>query len=419
MPLSNEDIELIDQIEQFNLIEYGKPTFLEVMEVNWKELIYSRVLAFLFDSQQSHQFGDLFLRTLLEVYYEKICNSSGLDHLNSDLLTILKRVLENNITTLSVKKEENTDNKKRIDIVIRTEDLIISIENKISASIQNDLSEYNRHITDPKNNEGKTNLNILLSLHEITNEQELTKMKKSSFINITYKKFFDQFDQNIGARLNHEVSYFLHYVLDFKTTILNLNEVEKLNKETIEFFIQNWSKVDSVNKKIVDFFNWWERQRKSIQERIAGNIHREVKYYPKDKSIHCEIPLLEYSAEFNVVIDFLTDIDKPYYRISFGRLHGNSNKEQNFDMDKLNRYIEKLEVVFKEAIQELGYKIYVGHIYQDHTKESGPFKDRKAIFIESGHTKLCFSLGNQEFIDLFIRLYHVLSDPKTQKLFDE
>lgn len=89
----------------------------------------SQVLRFYFSPDAPHKLRGLFLNSLLE-------------HLN---------LLDNpdfryDITTTKVLTEEATEDRKRIDITIVTDNFVVAIENKIWADLYNPLESYTNHI---------------------------------------------------------------------------------------------------------------------------------------------------------------------------------------------------------------------------------------------------------------------------------
>jgi hypothetical protein len=80
-----------------------------------------------------------------------------------------------------IDREVETENNKRIDIVVCTNKYIIGIENKINAWLYNPIDDYYSYLKNKANNEGKELLLIVLSKNKIGPN---TKYK-----NILYKEF--------------------------------------------------------------------------------------------------------------------------------------------------------------------------------------------------------------------------------------
>lgn len=154
------DLKVADKmIQEFNNSAfYREPTFFEITKFPHTEIVYSNILAFYFNIKKEHKFGDLILRALLKSANIKI----------------------GEIKQLNVFPEYLTKKGNRIDLVLCNEDFAIGIENKIYATISNDLVDYAETIEAINNNCYK----IILSLKD---ESEIAN--KNGHINVTYDKF--------------------------------------------------------------------------------------------------------------------------------------------------------------------------------------------------------------------------------------
>ncbi|QOS39623.1 hypothetical protein DYE49_03775 [Treponema rectale] len=154
-----------------------KITFFDVTGYPHYENVASNVLKFLFDVDEEHGFRDLWLKSLMEVYNQKAKTKISLDSLD----------------VVNIEREYSNGTEKRIDLLIDARPLIVVIENKIYASVNNPFDTY----TEMANNYAKDNqitdakfAKIVLSLSKENLDQN------NGFINITYDELFDHVENS-------------------------------------------------------------------------------------------------------------------------------------------------------------------------------------------------------------------------------
>jgi len=185
------------------------------------ETVISNFYGFYFDPNAKHQFGDLFISALVEVLKAKTKRT--------DFIT--------NIANCFITREFYTDNGKYIDIVIseasENKDIVdnaIIIENKIYASVYNDLQEYYNSVKVIHNKIG-----VVLSLRP-------EKNLPSNFISITHNELLRQVEFSSG-------SYFLNVdtkeIIILKEFIQNIKAMTQTTdlKEYYDFFFKHKEKV--------------------------------------------------------------------------------------------------------------------------------------------------------------------------------
>ena len=155
-----------------------EPTYLELCEYPWnrREEICSRLFAFFFDSRNPHGFGSLFFDTLLEVYQEKYY-----EHKISDI------VRYRSPKEIRAETEIWTENNKRIDLLVSSDQIIICIENKIDARVnEGSMNEYVEYVN--KQRKKCVPLFILLALCE----KDDYKQERSEFKLVLYSDYLCQ-----------------------------------------------------------------------------------------------------------------------------------------------------------------------------------------------------------------------------------
>lgn len=185
------------------------------------ETVISNFYGFYFNPNAEHQFNDLFISALVELLKQK---------------TKQKEFITN-VANCFITREFYTDNGKYIDIVIseasENEDIVdnaIIIENKINASVYNDLQEYYNSVKVINNKIG-----VVLSLRT-------EKSLPNNFISITHNELLRQVELSSG-------SYFLNVPIkevvilkEFIQNIKSMTQTKDLN-EYYDFFFKHKEKV--------------------------------------------------------------------------------------------------------------------------------------------------------------------------------
>lgn len=187
------------------------------------EEICSRLLSFYLLPTNEHGFGDLFIRSLLEL----------LDERND-----LKYTPRN----LVVNTEENAEG-RRIDLTIRGDNFIIGIENKVNAYLYNPLDIYRKELEKYKK---EHTIGLVLSLRKISDNSSIALMNINEFDPILYTEYFEKIKQNLGFYLRHGNEKYLTFLTDFIKTIENMESNNILEPEQTAFFYENFTKIDEL-----------------------------------------------------------------------------------------------------------------------------------------------------------------------------
>lgn len=209
---------LIDNFNKLPKSDKILPTYLELSGQPHFENVCSNILAFYFNTNESHGLKDLVLKSFIECIDENI-------------------LIENDIETISIERELGVDDKKRIDIIVECSDFVIVIENKIYHELINDLFIYEKSIKNIYPN--KKHIFIVLSLKE-------EKPNNEKFSPITYEQFFNKLKNNIGSYFVNSNNQYSIFLIDFIKTIENLKQKQIMNKEYFNFFIENKSTIEDL-----------------------------------------------------------------------------------------------------------------------------------------------------------------------------
>lgn len=217
---------LLDAFNELPPTPQRDPTTLELSGYPHLENVYSNILAFFFDPGREHGFGSLFLESLLFVagYKEQEVTIQGGEE-------------------VEVNREESTRTRKRIDLVISTDTLIVGIENKIYQPLHNDLEDYGRHLAEKAN--GRRVCKILLELNRPDDDQKLFCFKP-----VTYQEYFDEVLRRIGHTLIASKDRYLRFLLEVIETVNNLTEGSVMKPEMLDFFKNNEEGVLSLSQEV-------------------------------------------------------------------------------------------------------------------------------------------------------------------------
>jgi hypothetical protein len=200
-------------------------TLFDVAGFSNYETVMSNFYSFYLDPNGQHGFNDLFISALSDIIKRK---TGGHSIIANSKICYTEREVNRKIDIVVSEPSEFDD---------VVENAII-IENKVNASVYNDLMEYYNSIKVNKNKIG-----VVLSLRQ---EADLPE----EFINITHDEFINQVEQSSG-------SYFLNADLkqtvilkEFIQNIKNMSQTKDL-KEHYEFFFKHQDKI----KKISDLYS--------------------------------------------------------------------------------------------------------------------------------------------------------------------
>ena len=241
--------KLLKDFQSLPALERKNATCLEICGVDRNENVSSNILAFFFDSNREHKLKNLFAKSLIE-----------------------KKIHTNIIYVddcFICEREVVTENNKRIDMLIVNKDITIFIENKIGATLYNDLDEYFEHIRDYKAPYG-----VVLSLHSIPKENQVQFGNK--YIFIIYEELFMQIEGNLGSYKKKAEPKYWMFLCDYRENIYNLIKGNKMDKDFIRFL-----NVDDSADKVLEFYN-----RVDDFKKYLINVVKNLKSKIDKKTIH-------------------------------------------------------------------------------------------------------------------------------------
>lgn len=213
-----EDLEVT--LNNFPAKERALPTFLEISKYPHHENAISNILDFYFSPENEHRLGTIFLDALIDCFPEYKEGADPLLHSPSNI---------------EVRREVSTDSKKRIDLLINTDEITIGIENKIFHNLHNDLDDYKFFLDSFKK---KRTLPIVLSLKQLE-EEDIRKVENSGFKHLLYSEYIKRVKTRLAENIIEADSKYLVFLIDFMKTICNLEKGPSMNTEFQKYIGNN------------------------------------------------------------------------------------------------------------------------------------------------------------------------------------
>ncbi|MFD1258749.1 PD-(D/E)XK nuclease family protein [Mucilaginibacter terrae] len=262
MPIETSDIDII--LNEFLKLpkRIKQPTYLELCKYPYNrfEEICSRLLCFYLDPSKEHNLKDLVIKSLI---------------------TVIDVNITLNFNDINIYSEDNAEG-KRIDILIHSNEFVIGIENKITATLYNPLEKYRNRIALYNKRNAYC---IVLSLRKVINKEELNYMQLHGFKNVTYSKLFEAIKQNIPSYTSNANPIYITYLQDFMDTLNNLTGQQPNNEELANYFFDNSSKID----ELIKYYDQYNNRVSNVQnENIAQikeqlNLITEAKWWAWEK----------------------------------------------------------------------------------------------------------------------------------------
>lgn len=243
--------QLIEEFDRLPKIVI-ESTYLELCKYPGSrfEEVCSRLLSFYFNPNNEHGVNDLFLECFLQLIAP-----------NKEVAYQSKQV--------EVITELNSEG-KRLDILIKSPDMVIGIENKINAAVYNPLHLYSRQIAMYHN---VNVFKVILTVRSITDENEKRQIKENDFIVVSYIDFFNKIKQNIGQYISQANQKYLLFLYDFIQTIENMTGDTFNTNKLSNFFAANTEKIDN----LIQLYNQYNQRILNVQKEKIASILQLIK----------------------------------------------------------------------------------------------------------------------------------------------
>lgn len=222
----------------------------------------SDLLAFFLNPQEQHKFGDLFIVSLFECLTPE--NYAGTISADANPPKVP-------IDLSPPDREVCTNNGNRIDLLIKSKDEIIIIENKIYHWLANPLGDYRDYVEGQEEYAGKIKYLIVLGLSLESPADFAEKAAKAAWNSyyVSYRKFLDALNKNVGSYLLQATNN--KWLVIMREFQLNLERMMKvtlpLEQEKVNFVAKNIPGIISVQHLWNDYLGY-------IKQRIIAKFDK-------------------------------------------------------------------------------------------------------------------------------------------------
>lgn len=250
-----------------------KWSFLETIGVAQKEVPIANLLGYYFTPTEKHGLGDLFIKALLETEYYELHDKKPFE-----LSDEIKQLRCRDFKTAKVILEDITDNNKRIDLVIITDELVIAIEFKINHFLNNPLDEYVAKI---KEHAGNRQMHFVI-LTPMWKKVEGSAANNKEFKQLILSKFIKK-AENLRAENDEKYRWTdvpqEHFYKDFINMIENRANMNEMMKEYFDFFDEKpgeYPSIENSYKNLNDIKKAIESKVEDLRKSLNKDLNREL-----------------------------------------------------------------------------------------------------------------------------------------------
>ena len=202
--------------EEFDKLDLGlkNPNIFQILRITKNEIRHSNFLSWLLDPNQSHKLGDIFLKRFLREVF------------SSDKFGSIDQV---DVEGMDLSKVEIQREWKNIDILIKLENVVVCVENKVlSKEHSEQLSRYKEIIENQFPNHHQTF--VYLTPEGDTSEDETDTYEPISYVFIV--ESLDRILSVYGESLNEQVkNYIKDYITIIKRELMGTDKLTELSKK--------------------------------------------------------------------------------------------------------------------------------------------------------------------------------------------
>lgn len=262
--------------EDFDRLDLGlkNPNIFEILRISKNEIRHSNFLSWLLDPNESHKLGDIFLKRFLR----EVFSSDKFDDIDQVDVEGL------NLNTVEIQREW-----RNIDVLIKLENVIVCIENKVlSTEHSNQLSRYKKIIETEFPKHKKTYVYLNPDGDSSIEESENYYPISYEFIVNTLTRIVSVYGESLNSQVEN---YIKDYITIIKRELMSTDKLTILSK-----------KIYNNHKELFDFII--ERKPDVVDE-----IHTLVKELVVQRD-----GIL--GSESKVYVRFMTPLIKDYIYIN-------------------------------------------------------------------------------------------------------
>ena len=247
--------------EDFDKLDLGlkNPNIFQILRITKNEIRHSNFLSWLLDPNQSHKLGDIFLKRFLREVF------------SSDKFGDLDQV---DVEGMDLSKVEIQREWKNIDILIKLENVVVCVENKVLSKEHSDqLRRYKEIIENQFPNHHQTF--VFLTPEGTTSEDE-----SDTYEPISYEFIVESLDRIIsvyGESLNEQVkNYIKDYITIIKRELMGTDKLTELSKKIYQNHKELFDFIIDHKPEVVDDLSIIMKEELIKRGWILGS---ENKYY--------------------------------------------------------------------------------------------------------------------------------------------
>lgn len=333
----NELQKLVDDFNSLKIKERNGLTFLEIAKCPHLENVWSNILAFYLNPNNEHNLFDLILNSVFE--------------------TADKKIAINNFKNIRIRTEYPTELGNRIDIVVFADTFILGIENKVGATLFNDLNDYSNTIENLAKPQNLAAYKILLSKNRNT--------VSHGFVNIIYSDLIKNIKKNIGNFTAYSDTKYVIFLFDFLKNIENnINSQSMIdNLEVINFFHNNIEKVNrllgfhkKINSDLVQKLNAINSAVNQDEiKTIIAKLNKQTQFGGPGRFTWQGAQLIKYNVVVNDISMFFQVAISDYKLVSY---YWFSNEKYHYITNKLEeKGIKKMTYEYDETSESIALEI--------------------------------------------------------------
>ena len=255
-----------------------KKNIYDILGVQTKETVNSKVLAYFLSPKEEHQFNYLFIDALKELINEKQEDGTGLDVNN------FSGEFEVFTEDMTVRAIEELEKQKRVDVTIEGSDWTIIIENKINHLLNNPLKAYWEHA------EAKyfgNVIGVILSLPKLP-RRDCVINERIKYINITHKELIRRVQKNliIGTKTNDlNLFYLKEYIKTIESHYKSITDQPRMN-EIVNALIKQGKHIKNIQNKVDESIQFIDSE---INEVFKNFGYKKVKNWYINDNKHKDL----------------------------------------------------------------------------------------------------------------------------------
>ena len=320
--LKNEDFDKLD-------LGLKNPNIFQILRITKNEIRHSNFLSWLLDPNQSHKLGDIFLKRFLREVF------------SSDKFGDIDQV---DVEGMDLSKVEILREWKNIDILIKLENVVVCVENKVlSKEHSNQLKRYKEIIENQFPNHHQTFVYL-------TPDGDISEDESETYEPISYEFIVESLDRIIsvfGESLNEQVkNYIKDYITIIKRELMGTDKLTELSKKIYQNHKELFDFIIEHKPDLIDEIG--ETLKSHVKSKgllIGSSSKKRIRFTTKNIS---ELTYINKNEKWwkngeSFLFEFILNEEKN--KITFKIVISPSDKE--YDVDKVKNILKEIEG-FKE-----------------------------------------------------------------------